>query len=218
MLPLLREVADKVGMVKTGFELITAGKALHVVDFGTYYKLDVFYDGKFHDIPETVSKAAKQIAAKRSVRLFNVHCLGGMEMMTAAAKAAENSRAEVLGVTLLTSMSEKELMQSRLGFNSIEEAVIYMAQQAQDAGLDGVVASPLEVEKIRKVCGDDFTIVTPGIRPVWAAANDQKRITTPRQAMDMGADYIVIGRPILSPPEGMTRDEAIERIREETYS
>jgi len=177
----------------------------------------IFLDLKFHDIPNTVAGAA-EAATEQKVFMFNLHASGGLKMMSAAVQAAEQrsaglgiKRPIVLGVTVLTSSNEEDLRQ--LGINrSVQEQVVYLAKQAKDAGLDGVVCSAHEIELIRKTAGDDFVIVTPGIRPSWSASNDQKRIMTPAQAFDKGADYIVIGRPIAAAPDPA---EATQRIRDE---
>ncbi len=162
---------------------------------------DVFLDLKFHDIPTTVAKAAAAATALRPF-MFNVHALGGFEMMKRAAEAVamEASRLsidkpKVLAVTILTSMDEKAMKEVGLALNA-KDAVLKLALLAKTAGIDGVVASPSETRAIRKELGDDFLIVTPGVRPEWAAANDQKRVATPKAAIKDGADYIVVGRPI----------------------
>lgn len=162
---------------------------------------EVFLDLKFHDIPTTVAKAAAAVT-KLEPLIFNVHALGGFDMMkrTAEATASESKklnivRPRVLAVTILTSFDEKALKEIGLNENSKDE-VLRLAHLAQKAGLDGVVASPEETKFIRKELGEDFLIVTPGVRPAWAASNDQKRIATPGAAIKDGADYIVVGRPI----------------------
>ena len=161
----------------------------------------IFLDLKFHDIPTTVAKAAVSVTGLEPF-VFNVHALGGLEMMkrTAEAVASEAARLKiakprVVAVTILTSFDEKALKEIGLGGNS-KESVLSLAHLAKKAGLDGVVASPEETKAIRKELGEDFLIITPGVRPAWAASNDQKRISTPSAAIKDGADYIVIGRPI----------------------
>jgi orotidine-5'-phosphate decarboxylase len=146
-----------------------------------------------------VAKAVAQ-ACKLGVYMMTLHTSGGPEMMKAAAKAAgENSKAGkrpiLLGVTVLTSLNDKELKE--IGFkDNAEKQVIKLAKMAKEAGLGGIVSSPKEVKKLRKVLGKDMVLVTPGIRPLWAAAGDQKRIMTPKDAVKAGADFMVIGRPI----------------------
>ena len=126
--------------------------------------------------------------------MFNVHAWGGREMMKEAVQAAQAQDTLVLAVTVLTSFNETALQE--LGLKNIQKTVANLASLAQEIGLDGVVASPQEIALIRKTCGPDFKIVCPGIRPHWAAINDQKRIMTPKEALKLGADYLVIGRPI----------------------
>lgn len=162
----------------------------------------VFFDLKFHDIPNTVAGAADSAAAL-GVSILNVHAAGGMEMMKRAKEAAVK-RASLIGsppplviaVTQLTSTTQQE-MNEQIGIpGTVEETVIRYAKLAKEAGLDGVVASGHEIFAIREACGDEFVTVIPGIRPTWAAADDQKRILTPAEAMAAGAHFLVIGRPI----------------------
>jgi orotidine-5'-phosphate decarboxylase len=138
--------------------------------------------------------------------MLTLHTSGGAEMMAAAARAAREEsagtgeqRPTLLGVTVLTSLKDEELR--RIGFaHAVADQVLRLAVLAKDSGLDGVVCSPHEIESIKRECGDDFLVVTPGIRPAWAAAQDQKRIMTPAEAIGKGADYLVIGRPITGAP------------------
>ncbi|WP_371378954.1 orotidine-5'-phosphate decarboxylase [Thalassotalea aquiviva] len=158
---------------------------------------DVFLDLKFHDIPNTVAKAVAA-AADLGVWMVNVHASGGSKMMAQAkqALAPYGDKAPLLiAVTVLTSMSEDDL--AELGITiSPEQQVKKLATLAQQAGLDGVVCSAQEAEMLKTTLGKDFKLVTPGIRPVGASVDDQKRIMTPPQAIDLGVDYLVIGRPI----------------------
>jgi orotidine-5'-phosphate decarboxylase len=173
---------------------------------------------KFHDIPNTVSRSALA-AARLGVFMFNVHTLGGFEMMKQAAQAISKfslgknvDRPRIIGVTILTSM-DQAAMQDELGIGlRLGPQVKQLAGLAQRAGLDGVVASPEDAEVIRSRFGKGFLIVSPGIRPSWAAAGDQKRYLTPREALRRGADYIVIGRAITSQPDPI---RALKRIEEE---
>lgn len=192
-LDLAQRLQPHVGGFKIGLELFTSCGPRIVEEIGAP---DVFLDLKFHDIPNTVAGCSRA-AARMGVKIFNVHCLGGSRMMRAAADAArgENSDAKVIGVTILTSHDEASL--GELGLQgSPEENVVKLAELAQSSGLDGVVCSPLEIAKIRAACGDDFLIVTPGVRPATAELGDQKRVLTPQQALDAGADWLVVGRPI----------------------
>lgn len=157
---------------------------------------DVFLDLKYHDIPNTVAKAGAA-AAQLGVKIFNVHASGGRKMMEAVREEMNKFQNPplVLAVTILTSLGEEDIRE--VGFDrTVSEQIRKLAKLAKDSGMDGVVASPLEIELIRETCGKDFKILTPGIRPAFAAVNDQKRIATPAEALRKGADYLVIGRPI----------------------
>ena len=158
---------------------------------------DVFLDLKFHDIPNTVAKAVTA-AANLGVWMVNVHASGGSEMMTKAQSVLQQfgDRAPLLtAVTVLTSMSEKDLQ--GIGINRTPaEQVIHLAKLTKDCGLDGVVCSAWEAEHLKKSLGQPFKLITPGIRPLGFASDDQKRIMTPQQAIAVGVDYLVIGRPI----------------------
>ncbi len=163
----------------------------------------VFLDLKFHDIPNTVARDVGTMT-KHGAHMINMHASGGFDMMCAAKRSAADAadaagipRPILLGVTVLTSMTETELQANFASERTVTKQVVYLSQQTRKAGLDGVVASPLEIEPIREACGDDFLIVTPGIRPEWAAPGDQRRLTTPKEAINRGADYIVVGRPII---------------------
>jgi len=157
----------------------------------------VFLDLKFHDIPNTVERAVAAAAELPKVRLLTLHTLGGMAMMRAARAALGQGKncPALLGVTLLTSMDESALRGVGIA-GSASETALALARRAQEAGLDGVVASGQEARAIRAQCGPEFLIVAPGVRPLSAPANDQSRVTTPSEAIQAGADYLVIGRPI----------------------
>ena len=158
----------------------------------------MFLDLKYHDIPNTVASAMCE-AARLGVQLANLHALGGAEMMESAATAVRkefgDERPKLLAVTILTSSTEETLRGVGID-HSVQDMVVRLAKLAQNAGMDGVVASPLEIGLIRAACGPNFLVVTPGVRPGFAAADDQKRIMTPADAVKAGADYLVIGRPI----------------------
>ncbi len=209
---LVHELAGHVGMFKVGGELFTlCGPRVvkEILDNGT----GVFLDLKFHDIPTTVERASVQ-AARMGVSMFDVHALGGREMMQAARKgrdavAGGRKPPLVVAVTVLTHL-EPEVVKSQLGIGwPIGEAVVRLAGQAQSAGLDGVVCSGMEAEKVRRECGGGFVIVCPGVRPEWVnAADEQKRRVTPAEAVQAGADFIVVGRPVThaaSPVEAAAR-------------
>jgi orotidine-5'-phosphate decarboxylase len=192
-LALSRRLQPHVGGFKIGLELFTSCGPRVVESVGAG---DVFLDLKFHDIPNTVAGCSRA-AAKMGVKIFNVHCLGGSDMMERAADAAreENSDTKIIGVTILTSHDESSLREIGLT-DAPASGVLRLAELAQNSGLDGVVCSPLEIEAIRQNCGDNFLIVTPGVRPASAEHGDQKRVLTPRAAMEAGADWLVVGRPI----------------------
>jgi len=171
---------------------------------------DLFLDLKFHDIPNTVAKAVTA-AAELGVWMVNVHASGGLAMMEAARKAllpyGENAPL-LIAVTVLTSMSSEELQM--LGINaSAEEQVKRLAKLTYEAGLNGVVCSAQEARTLKTQFGEDFKLVTPGIRPIGSDAADQKRIMTPKAALDAGADYLVIGRPITQAEDPLATLEAI---------
>ena len=177
----------------------------------------VFLDLKFHDIPNTVA-ASVRAATRLGADIVNVHALGGEEMMRAAssagrdeAKALGIARPKVIAVTMLTSTDKDGL--KKIGIrDTIEKQLLILARLARASGLDGVVASGREVKLLRKEFGKDFLIVTPGVRPAWAAKADQKRVATPKEAIEDGADYIVVGRPIIESDDPL---KAAEKILEE---
>ena len=189
----------RVGGIKLGKEFFTANgpDGVRRVTQGTGGGQPRFLDLKFHDIPNTVAGAIGS-ALKVKPFMLNVHASGGRAMMEAAAAAVAEAGTErpiLLGVTVITSLGDGDL--ADMGINgTAEQQVIRLAQLAQAAGLDGVVCSAKEITDIREACGPAFKLVTPGIRPAWASSDDQKRIVTPADAVAMGADYLVIGRPI----------------------
>jgi orotidine-5'-phosphate decarboxylase len=201
-----KQVADLVGMFKIGSQLFTAAgpdAVRQVAQLGP----GIFLDLKFHDIPNTVAGAVLASAAMPGVQLVNIHALGGTAMMRAAAQAASAGvpmgadRTRLLAVTILTSMDQKAIREVGIG-GPPKSRVAKLAKLAQKAGVDGVVASVQEAKAIRKACGREFLIVTPGVRPkeksVGAKKDDQARTATPREAIKAGADFLVVGRPILA--------------------
>lgn len=203
-LALADQLRDYAGAFKVGLQLYgRAGPP--IVRSLTEDGHKVFLDLKFHDIPNTVGQAA-EAAVDTGAFMINFHAAGGRRMLEAAVTAAGN-RAKLLnrpaplliGVTVLTSLSGEELLETGLS-RTVEEQVAALACLCQEAGLDGVVASARETPVIRKACGRNFLVVTPGIRPVWAADNDQRRVVTPKEALKLGADYLVVGRPITAAP------------------
>jgi len=188
--------------LKVGKELFTrAGPAL--VEKLVTAGFDVFLDLKFHDIPNTVARACKAAADLR-VWMVNVHALGGRRMMEAARDAVDSGghRPLLIGVTVLTSMGADDIREIGLRGTPAEN-VVNLATLAQRAGLDGVVCSPREVTELRTRLGEDFRLVTPGIRPASAGKDDQQRVMTPGEAVRAGADYLVIGRPITQADDPM---------------
>lgn len=213
---LVDKLKKYVKIFKIGSELFTScgpGIIEEVISKGCR----VFLDLKFHDIPNTVARSA-QAAAKLGVFMFNVHAMGGPEMMKKCADAVreeakklKKEKPYIIAVTILTSMDENNL--KKIGVNdNMESQVLRLAQLAKDSGLDGVVASPSEIKPLRKAMGGNFIIVTPGVRPSWAATNDQKRISTPKEAIDSGASFIVVGRPITDAQDPV---EAAKKILQE---
>ena len=220
-LAIVEELGDKVGAYKVGMQLYNACGP-EVLQAIYDRKGRVFLDLKFHDIPNTVASASR-VVTNLGTFMFNVHCCGGSAMMKAAVAAMrEEAEAKgiekplLIGVTVLTSLSEEEL-QGEIGVaRAMREQVAAMARLAKESGLDGVVASAREISVIREACGDDFVIVTPGIRPRDAAADDQKRVKTPGEAVADGADYLVIGRPITKAADRPAAVEAIVKDMEES--
>jgi orotidine-5'-phosphate decarboxylase len=210
----VRLLKGYVGVFKVGKELFTACGP-KVIDIIHQSGGEVFLDLKFHDIPNTAAKAGA-VAAKLGVKMFNVHTLGGLDMIKAVRKAVDNackkdSRPVILGVTILTSMNEKAMKEVGIQ-GPVKKRVLYLAGLAKKAGLDGVVASPLEAQDIKRRLGKDFIIVTPGIRMPDSKPDDQNRTMTPKEAIHAGADYIVVGRPIR---EAKKPVEAVNKILEE---
>ncbi len=216
-LEIVRELAGEVGGFKIGKELFTS-TGPSVVRSVSREGGNVFLDLKYHDIPNTV-KGACRAAAGLGVFMLNVHAAGGSAMMQAAVEGSREGaekgggeRPLVIAVTVLTSIDEPVLRNElRIPFAPLDQ-VVHFAVLAQENGADGVVCSPREIEAVRSACGNDFVIVTPGIRPAWASTDDQKRIMTPSEAVSKGADYIVIGRPIRA---AENRREAVRKVAEE---
>lgn len=214
---IIRELGGAVGAFKIGLQLFTAEGAKFVreiVESGA----KVFLDVKYHDIPNTVAKASIE-AARLGVWMFNLHALGGGEMMRRTINEVrevcekENiNQPKIIAVTILTSSNQTTL--SEMGIETqIETEVLKLAKLTAESGLDGVVASPLETAKIRaEIFDQNFLIVTPGIRPDFSLADDQKRIMTPAEAVTAGANYLVIGRPITS---AENRLSAVQKILQE---
>ncbi len=194
--------------VKIGKEMFTRSGP-QLVEKITTLGYDIFLDLKFHDIPNTVAGACRS-AADLGVWMINVHTLGGKRMMEMAREAVEKStsRPLLIGVTILTSMGQEDIAEVGLAGTPADN-VQRLASLAHSAGLDGVVCSPKEVEMLRGSLPADFKLVTPGIRPAWSEKGDQTRITTPADAIRLGSDYLVIGRPITGASDPL---EALGRI------
>lgn len=210
------ELRNEVGMFKVGLELYSR-EGLALLSWFSKESLPVFFDGKFHDIPNTVAAASAAVVA-HNVKMFNVHAAGGSKMIGAAAEAcakANGAKPILLAVTILTSMSQ-QVMNDEIGIaGQVESQVKKLALLSKSAGADGVVASAAEAKLIAEACGRDFVIVTPGIRPSWAGQDDQVRVVTPADAISNGAHYIVVGRPIV---KAANRKDAAKRVVEELLS
>jgi orotidine-5'-phosphate decarboxylase len=223
----VRNIVDKLGdsinFYKVGKELFVS-EGHKIISYLKQKNKKIFFDMKFYDIPNTVSKAAAGLV-KLGVDMFTIHAFGGKTMMERTVQAVKKKAAEsgarpprVLAVTVLTSFSQDELIQTGVfTIDNSQEFIVKrqvkkLALLAKDSGVDGVVASPLEIDMLRKTLGDDIYIVTPGIRPSSTSNDDQKRVMTPKEAIDKGADYLVIGRPILNAPDPR---EAVQKITKE---
>jgi orotidine-5'-phosphate decarboxylase len=204
-------LTGQVGMFKVGKQLFTSSGP-DIVRLIRERGGEVFLDLKYHDIPNTVAMATLE-AARLGVQLVNMHALGGFEMMATTRQTLEREsrgkeRPKLLAVTILTSSTEETLRGVGIDL-PVREMVVKLSRLARSAGIDGVVASPLEVPLIREACGKEFLIVTPGVRPSSVAVDDQKRVMTPAEAVRAGADYLVIGRPIAASADPIAACEAI---------
>lgn len=201
-LSLVRKLSGRVGGFKIGLELVNAaGFAVfdRLVEAGAGR---LFYDAKFHDIPQTVAGAVRA-AARRGVWMVNVHAGGGTTMLRAAREAADTRESPplLIGVTVLTSLDALALNTELRVAGDVSAHVVHLARLCQDAGLDGVVASPHEITAIKTACGPNFVTIVPGVRPKGAPVHDQARVATPGEAVRAGADYLVIGRAITGAPD-----------------
>lgn len=197
VIKLLDQLAGEISYVKVGMQLFYS-EGPTIVNYLIERNLKVFLDLKLHDIPNTVMGGVASLASLGS-SMINVHALGGVSMMEKARLGLEtipsSSRPLLIGVTQLTS-SSREMINNELKIQGkVNSSVLHLASMAERAGLDGVVCSPIEVKLLRKKMGDDFLLVTPGVR-LKASLDDQKRVATPREAFDAGADYIVVGREV----------------------
>lgn len=209
-----------VGTFKVGLQLYTK-YGNEVIDYILGKNSNFFLDVKLHDIPNTVEKASENVVL-RGANFFNVHATGGLAMMEAAVRGAKKAADKlnkkppvILAVTMLTSISQ-EVMNGEFEIEAnVSDFAIRLAKLAKKAGMTGVVASSLEARKIKEACGADFKVLCPGIRPEWSAKDDQKRIATPKFAINEGADYLVIGRAVTKPAEGLTPLDAMKKIYDE---
>ncbi len=214
---LIYELSPYTGTFKVGLQLFMR-YGFEVVNYILSVNSNFFLDVKLHDIPNTVKKASENIVLN-GAGFFNVHTQGGVEMMRAARQGADEAAKRlnkkppvILGVTMLTSISQN-VMNSEFEIDkNVSEYAVKLAGLAKASGLDGVVASPLEVEKIKNEFGDDFKVLCPGIRPEWSLKNDQQRTATPFETIQRGADFIVIGRAVTG---AENRIEAMEKIYDE---
>ena len=207
-LALVKELRDRISFFKIGLQLYTAeGPEIVRAVLATGAK--VWLDIKLYDIPNTVGRAVES-ANNLGVHMLTIHLSGGSEMIAAASAARANNML-LLGVTVLTSATEQTLREIGVS-GKMDEQVLRLARLGVEAGIDGVVASPHEIKKLRAEFGDKIKIVVPGIRPSWSEAGDQKRVMSPREALDAGADYLVIGRPIIAHPKPL---QAASKILEE---
>ena len=207
---LAQELDPKICRLKIGSQLFTSSGPKIVKEFSNL-GFDIFLDLKFHDIPNTVYEAVKS-SADLGVWMVNVHASGGREMLDAAKKALDGYKNPplLIGVTLLTSLSEESLID--IGLTSLPEQVLRLAGLVKEMDLNGVVCAPSDITSIKNKFGKEFLTVTPGIRPSKSNLNDQRRVATPSEAIESGSDFIVIGRPIT---ESKNPCSALERIHKE---
>ncbi len=195
---LISVLGEDVSWYKIGLQLFALGGPTFVQEVKSS-GAKIFLDLKFHDIPNTVRSAVESACSLR-VDMLTIHLSGGSEMCQAAVKGRGATSTQILGVTVLTSQTEATL--SEIGIQqSLTQQVLSLAAIAKTTGVTGLIASPLELEPLRNEFGKHFVIVTPGVRPTWSTAEDQKRFTTPAEALKLGADYLVIGRPITAAPD-----------------
>ncbi len=204
-LALVAALGDAVSFYKIGLELYTAAGP-GVVQAVAASGAQIFLDLKLHDIPNTVAKAVAA-AGQLGVKLLTLHLSGGRAMLEAAVKAKPPGLS-LLGVTVLTSVTEQTLRETGVGA-AVQEQVLRLGELGKEAGVDGLITSPQEVAMLRQRLGKELLLITPGLRPAWSAADDQKRFTTPAEAIAAGADYLVIGRPITAAADPRA---AVEKI------
>lgn len=213
----LDELHEHVGIFKIGLQLFTY-YGPEILNIFQSAGAKIFLDCKFLDIPNTVAKAS-EAATRHGVEMFTIHASGGSEMLRAASNSVKKTAAEsgkpapiILAVTVLTSISAETLKNELKVGIDLPDQVLNLAHQCKEAGVTGLVASPEESQRLREELGDQMVIVTPGVRPSWSDANDQKRFTTPGEAIKNGSNYLVVGRPITS---SSNPKDAAKRIVEE---
>jgi orotidine-5'-phosphate decarboxylase len=207
-LELVEKLRGQISFFKIGLQLYT-GEGPEIVRSVSSTGSKVFLDLKLHDIPNTVARAVESVE-RLGVQMLTIHLSGGSEMIRAAIAARANNTL-LLGVTVLTSSTEETLREIGVQ-DKVDDQVLRLAKLGVDAGIDGIVTSPHEIKPIRREFGDKIKIIVPGIRPSGAEANDQKRTMTPRDALEAGADYLVVGRPITA---CRNPNEAVAQILEE---
>ena len=196
--------------LKVGSQLFTSSGPKIISELNDL-KFDIFLDLKFYDIPNTVYESVKS-ASDLGVWMVNVHASGGAKMLESAKKAIEsvNSSTILIAVTILTSFSKENM--ANLGISDLDKHILNLAKLAYDCGLDGVVCASTDTQSIKKNFGENFLAVTPGIRPAWSSLDDQRRVSTPAEALRNGSDFLVIGRPITGSKDPI---KALERIYKE---
>ena len=208
---LVEELREQISIFKIGLQLYTA-EGPEVVRAVLATGAKVFLDLKLHDIPNTVARAVES-AAQLGVQMLTIHLSGGPEMIRAAAEARKNNLS-ILGVTVLTSATEETLREIGIS-DKIDNQVLRLGKLGVEAGVDGLVASPHEAKMLQAQFRAKIKLVVPGIRPSWSEAGDQRRVMTPREALDAGANYLVIGRPIIADPNPR---QALTKILDELES
>ncbi|QKX01030.1 orotidine-5'-phosphate decarboxylase [Wolbachia endosymbiont of Dipetalonema caudispina] len=202
---LIKVLRNKVGMIKLGLEFFVA-HGLSGVRKVAKYNIPIFLDLKLYDIPNTITKAIEAIKVL-DIKILTLNISGGTEMLKKALNVVKDTKIELIGVTVLTSMSNKDL--NELGIiKEIKSQVVLLAKLAKKIGLHGVVCSALEAQEVRKTCGKNFKIITPGIR-IDSNCDDQKRTATPKEAINLGANYIVVGRSITNSINPINKVELI---------
>ncbi|TES86358.1 orotidine-5'-phosphate decarboxylase [Candidatus Aerophobetes bacterium] len=208
---LARELKDLVRMFKVGPRLFTR-YGPKIIEAIRKQGIGVFYDAKFHDIPSVVAKAT-EAAVRMGVNMLTVHTLGGLAMMEAAVEAMKGKAEDtkIVGVTILTSLDSSTLKEELGVGKDLSQEVVHLAKLAKKAGLDGVVSSPKELVVLRRAFSKDFLLVVPGIRPKGVASNEQHRFLSPGEAVRRGADFVVVGRPILAAEDPLESTKNILR-------